>query len=65
MSVSGQTQAQAGLAALRRFLDNLRQNHALEHATIHIISQSAPQLQLMGRSAPSGFYLYARRPPRW
>jgi len=36
----------------------LRQNHALEHATIHVLSRQHPYAQLMGRSTISGFYIY-------
>jgi hypothetical protein len=36
----------------------LRQNHALEHATMHILSRRNPQLRLMGRSTLSGFFIY-------
>ena len=36
-----------------------RRNHALEHATIHILSALKPGRPLAGRSTPFGFYLYA------
>ncbi|RLC80116.1 MAG: hypothetical protein DRI61_06470 [Chloroflexi bacterium] len=36
----------------------IRQNHALEHATIHILSWRYPHLKLVGRSSESGFYVY-------
>jgi hypothetical protein len=36
----------------------LRQNHALEHATIHLLSRRHPQARLVGRSTPAGFVLY-------
>ena len=36
----------------------LRQNHALEHATMHILSRQNPQIRLMGRSTLSGFLIY-------
>jgi hypothetical protein len=36
----------------------IRQNHALEHATIHLLTGSDPTLRLVGRSTPKGFYLY-------
>jgi Domain of unknown function (DUF6391) len=39
-----------------------RQSHALEHATIHVLSQRVAGLHLMGRSAPHGFYLYGDVP---
>jgi hypothetical protein len=37
---------------------NIRQNHALEHATMHILTRSVPSLRLMGRSDWGGFTLY-------
>lgn len=36
----------------------VRRNHALEHATIHVLSQRQPTLRLMGRSSLSGFHIY-------
>lgn len=36
----------------------VRQNHALEHATIHVLSRCYPYVRLMGRSTPAGFYIY-------
>jgi hypothetical protein len=33
----------------------IRQNHALEHATIHVLSRRHPNLHLAGRSAIAGF----------
>jgi hypothetical protein len=38
--------------------NRIRQNHALEHATIHILSRRNPFLRVMGRSTPAGFYIY-------
>jgi hypothetical protein len=35
-----------------------RRNHALEHATIHLLSAMLPGKSLAGRSTPFGFYLY-------
>jgi hypothetical protein len=35
-----------------------RRNHALEHATIHLLSAALPGRSLAGRSTPFGFYLY-------
>lgn len=35
-----------------------RRNHALEHATIHLLSQRIPDLNLVGRSDWNGFTLY-------
>ena len=41
-----------------RPLAALRRNHALEHATLHVLSERNPRLRLMGRSDWSGFTLY-------
>jgi hypothetical protein len=35
-----------------------RRNHALEHATVHLISAAQPGTPLAGRSTPYGFYIY-------
>jgi len=40
------------------FIRRIRQNHALEHATIHILGWRNPTLRLVGRSTDSGFYIY-------
>lgn len=37
---------------------SVRQNHALEHATIHVLSRRNPYLPLAGRSTHLGFYIY-------
>jgi hypothetical protein len=36
----------------------VRQNHALEHATIHILSRHNPYQPIAGRSTHLGFYIY-------
>jgi hypothetical protein len=36
----------------------VRQNHALEHATMHVLARRNPYLRLMGRSTPGGFLIY-------
>ena len=36
----------------------VRQNHALEHATMHVRSWRYPYMRLVGRSGPSGFSIY-------
>ncbi len=38
-------------------LNNVRQNHALEHATMHVLSQRNPYVRLVGRSAFQGFVI--------
>jgi hypothetical protein len=40
----------------------VRRNHALEHATIHVLSQRHRNLRLVGRSTLSGFVLYGNLP---
>lgn len=41
------------------FITRLRRNHALEHATIHVLSESKPKpSSVIGRSTFSGYYLY-------
>lgn len=40
----------------------LRQHHALEHATIHVLSQRYPNLRMVGRSTLDGFVLYGDLP---
>ncbi|MGC8787941.1 MAG: DUF6391 domain-containing protein, partial [Anaerolineae bacterium] len=39
-------------------LDAIRRNHALEHATINILTERCPALRLIGRSDWEGFTLY-------
>ncbi len=39
------------------WLTRIRRNHALEHATIHILSQRHYNIRLVGRSDPWGFSL--------
>jgi hypothetical protein len=39
-------------------LRGVRQNHALEHATMHVLSRRNPYVRLAGRSTFSGFLIY-------
>ncbi|MFQ5945622.1 MAG: DUF6391 domain-containing protein [Anaerolineae bacterium] len=39
-------------------LSAVRRNHALEHATIHLLAQRRPGVNLMGRATPDGFFIY-------
>ena len=39
-------------------LNRIRQNHALEHATMHVLGELPKPLRLMGRSDWRGFTLY-------
>jgi len=50
---------------VRRLLDwgpvgRVRRIHGLEHATIHLLTAQNPFARLIGRSTPSGFYLYGQ-----
>lgn len=36
----------------------IRRNHALEHATIHVLTEHNPRRRLMGRTTTHGFYLF-------
>jgi hypothetical protein len=38
----------------------VRRNHALEHATIHVLSRHHRTLRLVGRSSLSGFHIYGQ-----
>lgn len=40
------------------FVHSARQNHALEHATVHVLSRANPYVRIMGRSTDSGFFIY-------
>jgi len=39
-------------------LSRIRRNHGLEHATIHLLSQTHPRRSFIGRSDRLGFYIY-------
>jgi hypothetical protein len=39
-------------------ISSTRRNHGLEHATIHVLSERIPNLRIVGRAQPNGFYLY-------
>jgi hypothetical protein len=44
------------------FIARIRRNHALEHATIHLLAARYPRRPLIGRSDPRGFIVYADVP---
>ena len=45
------------------FITALRQNHALEHATIAILMRTLdPNVRLVGQATPTGFYIYGNVP---
>jgi len=50
------------LSLPRSLIARLRRNHAVEHATIHILSQRYRNLKVVGRSTLEGFTLYGDLP---
>ena len=50
---------------LRDLVEAVRRNHALEHATVAVmLGRIGPQLRLVGRAVPDGFYIYGDVPER-
>ena len=49
-------------ALLAQQLQALRRNHALEHATLHVLAQHFPEALLAGRADARGFVLYGSVP---
>lgn len=48
---------------LTDFLNAVRRNHALEHATVSLlIARLGPEIRLVGRATQDGFYLYGDLP---
>ncbi|MCS7057029.1 MAG: DUF6391 domain-containing protein [Thermoflexales bacterium] len=47
---------------LREIVERVRRNHALEHATLHILEAQQPNLRAGGRATAQGFYLYGDLP---
>jgi len=43
-------------------LSRVRRNHALEHATMHVLGERYRELRLVGRSSLWGFYIYGNVP---
>ena len=43
-------------------ISRLRRNHALEHASIHVLSQRNPHKTFVGRSDANGFFLFGNVP---
>lgn len=43
---------------LRSLLKRIRRNHALEHATLNLISNTFPHAQILGLSTPRGYTIY-------
>src|SRR3954468_15918610 len=48
---------------MREFIQNIRRNHALEHATVQImLARLGPTFHLVGRAANDGFYIFGDVP---
>ena len=45
-----------------RFISRVRRNHALEHATMHVLGERYRDIRLVGRSSLWGFYIYGDVP---
>ena len=43
-------------------INTTRRNHALEHATMHVLAARYPGVKMAGMSGPAGFVLYADLP---
>ncbi len=46
-------------------LGAVRRNHAIEHATIHILTRMAPDRSMAGRSSNRGFFIYGDLETEW
>lgn len=40
--------------------ERMRQNHAVEHATMHLLSRRFPSVRLVGRTTINGFLIYGQ-----
>ncbi len=47
---------------LKKVIDSVRRNHALEHATIAVMLNRAGPMHVVGRAGLDGFYVYADVP---
>jgi hypothetical protein len=47
---------------LKRVVNSVRRNHALEHATIAVLLAKLGQMRVIGRATADGFYIYANVP---
>lgn len=55
--------AQAGAGWLRRWLDAVRRNHAIEHGTVAVMFGRRGPQRLAGRAAGDGFYIIGKVDP--
>jgi hypothetical protein len=46
------------ISRINNFVTRVRRNHALEHATIHVLSSQHRNKSIIGRSDSKGFFLY-------
>jgi hypothetical protein len=60
MTDNGSAHQHVGLA--RRVIRRVRRNHALEHATMHILAATNKDSGIVGRSALGGFHIYGEVP---
>jgi hypothetical protein len=49
---------------LAQAISRTRRNHAVEHATIHLLNRRFPTLHLVGWSSPFSFYIYGHVPAK-
>jgi hypothetical protein len=47
---------------LTSLIERVRRNHALEHATLHMLEANAPSLRAGGRASHDGFHLFGDLP---
>jgi hypothetical protein len=47
---------------LGEIIERIRRNHALEHATLHMLESQRPNLRAGGRATARGFFLYGDLP---
>jgi hypothetical protein len=50
------------LSTIKSFISRVRRNHALEHASIHVLSVQKRSKPIIGRSDSKGFFLYTDLP---
>jgi hypothetical protein len=50
------------ISRINNFVTRVRRNHALEHATIHVLSSQHRNKSIVGRSDSKGFFLYTELP---
>lgn len=43
-------------------ISTVRRNHAIEHATVHVLTSRNPNIHLVGRADTSGFNIYGQVP---